>query len=281
MKAGAWLPETGLHTKISFSDAINADTMVYESLPKKILRCIMPLVIHLIICFAAFFAAAGIFMLAGYPYSNDMLYRYSMIIMSAAGIITIIALRSYFKKDAPVQSDLALKNIRTLLLIILLGIALSHGLNLLISLFNTGTLAESYAEAETALYSDSIWMVIIRTVIIAPIMEELLFRGLMFRRIKEYTGFIAGALISSAVFAVYHLNLIQGIYAFIMGFVFCLIYNRFDHILVPIIMHAAANIFSVIIYYINLSYSVPAYYSILAISIILSGLIIFYLLRRA
>lgn len=78
--------------------------------------------------------------------------------------------------------------------------------------------------------------------IAAPVLEELIFRRVLYDLIYLKTGFLPAALTSSLVFAVYHMNMIQGIYAFIMAMIICLLYYRNHRLYVPICLHIGANL---------------------------------------
>ena len=78
--------------------------------------------------------------------------------------------------------------------------------------------------------------------IAAPVLEEFIFRFFLYNRIYSQTGFAAAAVISSLIFGAYHMNMIQGIYAFIMGMIFCCFYYRDHRICVPCLMHSGANL---------------------------------------
>ncbi len=75
-----------------------------------------------------------------------------------------------------------------------------------------------------------------------PVLEEILFRRIVYDLLYRYTGFAAAAVISSFLFAAYHMNMIQGIYAFIMGMFFCAMYHRDHEIYVPVALHIGANL---------------------------------------
>ena len=65
---------------------------------------------------------------------------------------------------------------------------------------------------------------------------------MIYDMLYRYTGFAASAVISSLIFAIYHMNMVQGIYAFIMGMLICTLYHRDHRIAVPIAMHTGANL---------------------------------------
>lgn len=77
----------------------------------------------------------------------------------------------------------------------------------------------------------------------SPIMEELIFRWLMYGRIKMMVGKTFAIIISAMFFGIYHSNIIQGIYAFIMGVLLALIYEWCHSIAAPILFHIGANVF--------------------------------------
>lgn len=81
--------------------------------------------------------------------------------------------------------------------------------------------------------------------IIGPVMEELLFRGILFRRLRDYLGFYAAVIFSAAAFGIAHGNLTQGIYAFILGMVLAALYEHFGSLKACIAGHMANNLFSI------------------------------------
>ena len=78
--------------------------------------------------------------------------------------------------------------------------------------------------------------------LVAPVLEELIFRIGIYGFLYKRLGFAVSAIMSSGLFAVYHMNMVQGIYAFIMGMLFCTLYHRDHRIPVPILLHAGANL---------------------------------------
>lgn len=77
-------------------------------------------------------------------------------------------------------------------------------------------------------------------VVAAPIMEELLFRKFLIDRISHYGEGIA-ILISGLMFGLFHGNLAQFMYAFILGACFGFIYIKTRNIIYPIILHMITN----------------------------------------
>ena len=130
-----------------------------------------------------------------------------------------------------------------ILLYFLIGAALGMLLNLLIMNSPIPKIFPSYTESiRGKLFSVNIISGVFLYCLAAPVLEEILFRGVIYDMLYRYTGFAASAVISSLIFAIYHMNMVQGIYAFIMGMLICTLYHRDHRIAVPIAMHTGANL---------------------------------------
>jgi len=82
-------------------------------------------------------------------------------------------------------------------------------------------------------------------VVIAPVAEELIFRGYIYGVMKKYGGRIVAILVSSALFAVIHLHAPSLAGLFILAVVLVLVYERTGSLWAPILMHATFNAVSV------------------------------------
>lgn len=87
-----------------------------------------------------------------------------------------------------------------------------------------------------------LWMQILTIGITGPILEELVFRGIMFEELKkQFSGFWP-ALIVTLIFAFCHQGISQIIYALIMGTLFIWIYMRTGNLKLSMFAHISANI---------------------------------------
>ena len=82
------------------------------------------------------------------------------------------------------------------------------------------------------------WLIFV-IVIVAPIVEELLFRGIIFSRWANKWGVKRAVIFSSLLFAVLHVEGTLG--AFVFGVVMALLYMRTRTLLVPIACHMLNN----------------------------------------
>lgn len=134
---------------------------------------------------------------------------------------------------------------RDYVLLALLGIFLNIAFTVLLNLllYNSGL----SNEAQESLFGSALLTQLVGIGMIVPVMEEVLFRGLVYKRLKGYTKTIwPGILAAAGLFAAYHGNVIQMLFAFPMGIILILIYRKWDDLRAPITFHAAVNISSIL-----------------------------------
>ena len=108
------------------------------------------------------------------------------------------------------------------------------GINLLFILTKIMTVAE----VPQSLF----WIGIIFYGFVAPIAEEILFRGIIFNFMKRMFKLNMAIVMSSLLFGIYHGDYIQGIYAFIIGCLIAYGYEYFGSFYVPVAIHIGCNI---------------------------------------
>lgn len=126
------------------------------------------------------------------------------------------------------------------------GVAANVAFNSILLLSNLGAYSEGYQEASSALYAGSFLVQLVGIGLITPIAEELMFRGLIYRRVRCMIGPGQAMVISGLVFGMYHGNLVQGLYGFAMGCILAWLYEKYGSILAPILFHVCANLVSII-----------------------------------
>ncbi|MGX1984101.1 hypothetical protein EDD69_12611 [Thermolongibacillus altinsuensis] len=88
---------------------------------------------------------------------------------------------------------------------------------------------------------------ILVTSIIGPILEELIFRKIIFGTLYKKYNFVIAATVSSLLFAVVHMELEHLLLYSTMGFVFAFLYVKTKRIMVPIFAHVMMNTFVIMI----------------------------------
>lgn len=82
--------------------------------------------------------------------------------------------------------------------------------------------------------------VTIAIAILAPILEELVFRRIIFKSFSRNIGIIFGAILSSIIFGALHLDSTKA-GAMIFGFIACILYEKYKNILIPMSIHMLNN----------------------------------------
>lgn len=131
-------------------------------------------------------------------------------------------------------------------IIAILSIATSVALNILLLHSALPQHSTRYQEASVVLYSPPFWQQIAYNGIVAPIIEELLFRGVLFRALRRWIAFPWAMIISAVVFGAYHGNLVQFVYAGICGVLLAYLCEKYDSIIAPIVSHMVMNTVAIV-----------------------------------
>lgn len=118
---------------------------------------------------------------------------------------------------------------------------LAIGLNCLLDISGLTAASQAYQETSAMQYSASLGIGLLYYGIVAPFAEEIVYRGIIYGYCRRCFGILQGILLSTVLFSVFHFNMVQGLYAFIMGFVFAYAYEYFGSFLVPVVLHMLAN----------------------------------------
>lgn len=114
--------------------------------------------------------------------------------------------------------------------------------NTLISLLGLAQHSGAFQETAKRQYGVSLGMGLFLYGGVSAIVEEVVFRFLLFNRLRRVQGRVAfGVMASSFLFAVYHGNIVQGVYAFILGVLIACAYCCFDSFLAPVLFHGLGN----------------------------------------
>ncbi len=99
--------------------------------------------------------------------------------------------------------------------------------------------------AEQALLVVDPWLAVLAIVVLAPIAEELFFRGVVFNAWLREGGPRYAVIGSAVLFAVIHVSLVAIVPIFLLGLALAWVYRRTANLLAPIVMHATVNGISV------------------------------------
>lgn len=132
-----------------------------------------------------------------------------------------------------------------ILLAVVAGAASGVALNNLISLTPLVSLSSSYQEVSKGFYGSTLFLEILATCVITPILEEVLYRGVAYQRLRGWLGIRPAVLLSSVLFGAMHLNLVQFLYAGLIGVLLAWLMEHFG-LAAAVAAHAGANLISVL-----------------------------------
>lgn len=166
---------------------------------------------------------------------NIFLNKYYIFLVLAVGLIFIPLLKkNYYNNDDKIGK-------KDIFLSIILGVTLSIIYNFIVYNLN-----EIYSFTNLYSGNTNIIIAIISTGIIGPIIEEYMIRGIMYNELKQKYSTMKSIIITTIIFSLLHFNLVQIIYALILGFILIYMYEKTNNIKIPIILHMTSNIVTTI-----------------------------------
>lgn len=123
-----------------------------------------------------------------------------------------------------------------------LGASAALAVNILFSLFGFTGSSESYGQVAEKQFAFPLWAGILLYGIISPIAEEIVFRGIVYNRMRRQYPLWMALIGSSLLFGLYHGNVVQAVYGFLLGLLISVLYEKYGSFLVPVLLHGTANI---------------------------------------
>lgn len=178
-------------------------------------------------------------------YSLD---NYSVLALFFSAIIAVLVYGYLLQKEGIIgrDKDVGIAWKENIFLYVIFGIVFSLAVSNLISAFRIDGIYGNYESGATTLLQGNIVFRLLVLGVATPIAEEVIYRGIVYNRLSEELKEYAAILVSAFAFGLFHFNLVQGIYGFVMGIVFGTAYYRTKSLRMPIVMHMMINIESVI-----------------------------------
>lgn len=171
---------------------------------------------------------------------------------SIGSLAALVVVWSYYRQDLALAGELGRKFqfskgvLINMLWTIGITICISVALNNIITMSPMMHMSENYDDAADAFYGTNIWLELVGLALITPILEEMLHRGVVYKRLRNMTGMWMSVFVSALIFAGLHFNLMQFSYAFLLGIVFALFMEKTDRLIYPVLGHIIANTIAVI-----------------------------------
>ncbi|GAB5079731.1 CPBP family intramembrane glutamic endopeptidase [Arthrobacter sp. AD-310] len=107
--------------------------------------------------------------------------------------------------------------------------------------------SRNFDEYASAKAGTPVLLMLLVALVLAPLGEEMLMRGVVYPRLRFHTRPLAAAALSSAVFSLMHLNLVQIAATVPLGFLLAAVYEQTGRLTPGVLMHAAFNVVSMVV----------------------------------
>lgn len=177
--------------------------------------------------------------------SESVMAQTSLITL-VSGVLTVVCLflfttvrRKSFFKTVGVRSFPCL----TIPLLFLFGIALNFFISIAMSFIPfSEKLLQEYNELYSFIGESNMIIEMISVVIVAPIAEEIIFRGFMYNALKRVSPVWFSALAISIMFGIAHGNLISFVYTTLMGLVLIFANEKTGSLISSVLIHIGFNL---------------------------------------
>ena len=150
-------------------------------------------------------------------------------------------------KGSSLSSDIVSDNagnttLRVIALLVAGGIAFQLFVDSIIALIKriAPKLFTSYDEMIGNM-TERTFLLMLTVILLGPIAEEIIFRGLTLHFARKVLSIKPAVLFTALLFGLYHGSIIQGIYAFVAGIIFCQITIKYKSILPAVFLHIMVN----------------------------------------
>lgn len=180
---------------------------------------------------------------------NDHLLRQAI-----TSVAVLPFLWSFYRQDILFRGEplgkgeilLTKREAGTVLLLFLAGGCFALALNNVLGLIHISDYSASYEQIRETFYVGKFFTEFVAVCLLAPLAEELLYRGIVYKRAKFFFGVWPGIVISSVFFGIVHMNLVQFVYAAVFGVLLGFFVEKAGKLHSAVAAHAAANLTSLI-----------------------------------
>lgn len=221
-------------------------------------------------------------------YMMKVMLEHYVEITGVIALCTIPVMAVFFKKDRKREQEQNLlvnlkAPVQKYIFLPILGLAICLGFNCLIIMTDLAFVSESYLSSSSLFYSASFPVQVACIGIIVPISEELLFRGVIFKRLREVVDLKRAAIVSAIIFALIHSSFLQMVYAFVLALFLAYVYEKYGSFKAPVLLHISVNLISLICTeckILDLLYAAPILMAITVVICAFIGAVMFILIQK-
>lgn len=156
-------------------------------------------------------------------------------------------------------------------ILFILGGCAALAVNILFFLVGFTGSSATYEQVAQKQFALPLWAGIILYGMVSPLAEEIVFRGIVYNRMHRQYGKWIAIIGSALLFGVYHGNVVQALYGFMLGVLIAVLYEKYGSFAVPVIIHSAANVFVYVVTSVTGVADMVMTWPVMLICILLSG----------
>lgn len=209
-------------------------------------QILYPIAIYYVVSSLAYF---GLEVILGVTTTENYMVRQML-----CGAITIPFILRFYMEDKKARDvvygarkfrldGVQIKNI--LLTIATAGTA-GMAVNNMIAMTPIVQTSTGFQNANASFFGGKLIFQLLGSCLIIPIAEELVFRGVVYQRIRVYFDMKVALLFSALIFGIVHANMVQFLYAALLGILLAFLYEKTGYFYVPALGHITANTIAVI-----------------------------------
>ncbi|MDO4572054.1 MAG: CPBP family intramembrane metalloprotease [Clostridia bacterium] len=166
-----------------------------------------------------------------------------VLLSGVTNILTLVVLWIVFAaRRCSFGAETGLRRVHAPALLILLPLGLCSYVFVCsaLALLPSGLL-ESYSESSSTLMTGLDFLPMLCLVVLAPLAEEVVFRGLVYSRWKRGMGRFLATLLTGAIFGLLHGQLVWAVYTFAFSLLLTGVYEWYDSLWASVLLHACFN----------------------------------------
>lgn len=177
-----------------------------------------------------------------------------MLRQMVCGAVTIPFVLSYYRRDKQLEHTVygkekpssGAQTVWNIVLSVCSGAMLGIAVNNLIAMTPLMEVSAGFKEANNSFFAGAVIYELLGSCLVIPIAEELLYRGVVFKRLRMFLGVVPAIAWSAVIFGAIHANLVQFLYAGILGLLLAYLLETTGKLYAPILGHIAANVAAVV-----------------------------------
>lgn len=177
---------------------------------------------------------------------TEKILEQSMTMTLISGILALLTYWIVFlirKKKFAQEVKLRKIPVKGILAVLLMGVTFNIVISTLLATIPfPDAWMETYQQNSSVLTGGNEVISFLATVFMAPVLEEIVFRGLIYDRLKKGMPAVVAAIISSFAFGLMHGTIIWMMYAFVLGVVLVIVFERFHSLLANMLLHFGFNL---------------------------------------